>query len=139
MNRMVATSAMSAAAGWFRRSSTTVARSVPIGMSVAAGCSGWPSQVPLSRSLIGRIGRNSALSQRWLKSPNGRAQPSCAAMIRANRRPMRVPPTGVYPQAIHSSIKFGDNFRAIRCKFVDKPVVADMAAPVVFVLPEGAG
>jgi hypothetical protein len=36
-------------------------------------------------------------------------------------------------------IKFGDNFRAIRCKFVDKPVVATGPPPVHFVLPEGAG
>jgi len=36
-------------------------------------------------------------------------------------------------------IKFGDNFRAIRYKFVDKPVVTTGAAPVHFVLPEGAG
>jgi hypothetical protein len=45
----------------------------------------------------------------------------------------------VYPQTVHSDTKFGDNFRRLRCKFVDKPVVADVAAPVVFVLPEGAG
>jgi hypothetical protein len=45
----------------------------------------------------------------------------------------------VYPQTVHSGIKFGDNFGAICYNFVDKPVVAIRSAPVHFVSPEGAG
>jgi len=45
----------------------------------------------------------------------------------------------VYPQTVHIGIKFGDNFRSIHRKFVDKPVVATGVPPVHFVLPEGAG
>ena len=66
---------------------------------------------PLRKSLIGRIGRNRALSQRWLKSPSGRAQPSWAATSRASRRRHAVPPRRVYPQTVHIGGKFGDNFR----------------------------
>ena len=112
---------------------------MPIGMSVAAAWSGWPSQVPLRKSLTGRIGPNRAFSQRWLKSPNGRAQPSCAAMRRASRRAIQIPPGRVYPQAVHIARKFGDNSVAAHRNFVDKPVVAAGAQAVHFVLPEGAG
>ena len=88
MNRIVATSATSAAAGWLSRSRTTTSRRVPIGMSVAAACSGCPNHLPLRKSLSGRIGRKRAPSQRWLNSPSGVAHPSCAAMSRAIRRPI---------------------------------------------------
>ena len=72
------------------RISATV--SAPIGTSVKAEWTGWPSHVPLKKSLTGRIGRNSADSQR-LKSPNGRAQPAWASTRRVTRRPIiRAPP-----------------------------------------------
>src|SRR5262245_4406927 len=74
------------------RSRTTTTRSAPIGMSVAAGCSGWPSHVPLRKSRIGRIGRKRADTQRWLKSPNGFAQPSLRAMSRDRKRDKATPP-----------------------------------------------
>jgi hypothetical protein len=45
----------------------------------------------------------------------------------------------VYPQTIHINADLGDNFSRFRDKFVDKPIVAGQAAPVIFVLPEGAG
>src|SRR5690348_8644407 len=140
MNRIVATSAMSAAAGCPARSRMTVASSVPIGMSVAAGWRGCPSHLPLRRSRIGTIRRKSAFSHRWLKSPNGFAQTSWAATIRASRWDTAgyLPP-GVYPQTVHTGDEFGDNFSRFRCKFVDKPVVARRGPPVIFVLPEGAG
>ena len=93
---------------------------------------------PLRKSLSGRMGRKRALSQRWLNSPSGVAHPSCAAMSRAIRRPISIPPGRVYPQSVHSGVKFGDNFPALCCKFVDKPVVATRAPTVHFVLPEGA-
>ncbi len=44
---------MSAAAGWPIRSRTTVPRSSPIGRSVEAAWSGWPSQRPLKQVLDG--------------------------------------------------------------------------------------
>ena len=50
-----------------------------------------------------------------------------------------VPPARVYPQTVHIAWKFGDNFRRVHGKFVDKPVVAPWVPPVHFVLPEGAG
>ena len=49
-----------------------------------------------------------------------------------------IPPRRVYPQSVHSGVKFGDNFRALCYKFVDKPVVGTRAPTVHFVLPEGA-
>jgi hypothetical protein len=48
-------------------------------------------------------------------------------------------PVEMYPQTVHIVPDFGDNFWALRPKFVDKPVVATWAGPVHFVLPEGAG
>jgi len=45
----------------------------------------------------------------------------------------------VYPQTVHIDPQVGDNFSRFRDKFVDKPIVAAEAAPVIFVLPEGAG
>ena len=48
-------------------------------------------------------------------------------------------PVEMYPQTVHIVPDFGDNFRAFRPKFVDKPVVAMGPPPVHFVLPEGAG
>jgi len=45
----------------------------------------------------------------------------------------------VYPQIVHTGLKFGDNFVRIHRKFVDKPVVGQQARAVHFVLPEGAG
>src|SRR5690349_15946647 len=140
MNRMVATRAMSAAAGWPRMSRITVARRVPIGMSVAAGWSGWPSHLPFSRSRIGTIRVKRAFNHRWLKSPSGFAQTSWAATMRASRCATAGHlPARVYPQTVHSDSKFGDNFGRFRCKFVDKPVVARTARTLIFVLPEGAG
>src|SRR3954447_13909790 len=139
MNRIVAAIAISPAAFWPARSRMTTRSSAPIGRSVMAGCTGCPNQVPFSKSFSGRIGRKRALSQRWLKSPNGRAQPSWDATSRASRRVTAQPPGGVYPQAVHSHHKFGDKFDQKSCKFVDKPVVGDGPPAVHFVLPEGAG
>jgi hypothetical protein len=49
------------------------------------------------------------------------------------------PPRRVYPQAVHTAHKFGDNLWRSHGKFVDKPVVALYGPAVHFVLPEGAG
>src|SRR5262249_27742415 len=75
-----------------------------------------------------------------LKSPSGFAQTSWAATMRASSwATAGYLPPGVYPQTVHTNTKFGDNFSRFRCKFVDKPVVGLRTAPVLFVLPEGAG
>ena len=66
------------------------------GCRSTAGCTGWPSQVPLRKSLIGRMGRNSADTQRWLKSPNGLAQRSLAATSRARNLAIAHLPVGGY-------------------------------------------
>src|SRR4051812_47398462 len=139
MNRIVAAIAMSPAAFWPARSRMTARSSAPIGRSVMAGWTGCPNQVPFRKSFKGRIGRKRAFSQRWLKSPNGRAQPSCDATSRASRRATSPPPRGVYPQTVHSHHKFGDKYGQKSCNFVDKPVVGHEPRAVHFVLPEGAG
>ena len=44
-----------------------------------------------------------------------------------------------HPHVVHIGVKVGDKRGAFRRNFVDKAVVADVAPPVHFVLPEGAG
>ena len=88
--------------------------------------------------MSGRIGRKRALSQRWLKSPSGVAHP----ILRGDEACDETTHSNLPDECIHrastSAAKFGDNFLARGCKFVDKPVVATMAPTVHFVLPEGA-
>ncbi len=89
-----------------KKSRTRASVNAPIGTSVSTACSGWPSHVPLRKSLIGRIGRKRAVSQRWLKSPTGFAQPSFMATSRARkwaivilRSSVDATPTGRGPDA----------------------------------------
>ncbi len=54
----------------------------PIGTSVTTAWTGWPSHDPLRKCWIGRIEWKRALSQRWLKSPNGLDQRAWASTAR---------------------------------------------------------
>src|SRR4029077_12949905 len=98
----------------------------------------WPSQRPFSRSFTGPSGRNRAVSQRWLKSPKGRAQRSLIATRRASRWAMGGNLHDEYPQLVHNVHDLGDKVGPLPSKFVDKPVVDVWPRTVHFVLPEGA-
>src|SRR4051795_10624160 len=77
----------SATTCWPIRSATMDTVMAPTGTSVTAAWTGWPSHVPLRNDWIGRIGWNSALNQRWLKSPNGFDQRAWASTARFTYRP----------------------------------------------------
>src|SRR4051812_27096891 len=77
----------SATTCWPIRSATIDTVMAPTGTSVTAAWTGWPSHVPLRNDCIGRIGWNSTLNQRWLKSPNGFDQRAWASTARFTYRP----------------------------------------------------
>ena len=81
-------------------------------MSVRAAWSGWPSQRPLRRSVTGGIGRKSADSQRWLKSPNGCAQPSLHGDESSEQTGHLRYLHDEYPQLVHNVGNFGDKNRS---------------------------
>ena len=115
--------------------------SEPIGMSVAAEWSGWPShdavEEVLDRSDRSEQGAQPAVvevperpSPAVLGGDEARDQTTHAAIPPAYEcihRPSTSPPSSGITFAVH------------RVNFVDKPVVATCAPPVHFVLPEGAG
>src|SRR5439155_24908382 len=73
--------------GWPMRSATIETVIAPTGTSVSAAWTGWPSHVPSRKSLTGRMGRNSAVNQRWLNSPNGFDHLDWASTARLMYRP----------------------------------------------------
>ncbi len=70
------------------------------------------------------------------------AERRCPSVLRGDEACDQTTHSNLPDECIHRAstvgAKFGDNFLALGCKFVDKPVVATRAPTVHFVLPEGA-
>ena len=142
MNRIVASSATSAAAGWSSRSRTTEQQERADRDVRGGRVERMAEPAPLRKSLSGRIGRKRALSQRWLKSPSGAPiDPGGDEAAPVRRRHAQYL---LQDECIHRAStpvrSSGITSGRLRAKFVDKRRCGDHGPRTVhFVLPEGAG